>query len=518
MKKIDLFDEILRKKLEQTAPPMVDEHWALLEQQLDDGVLDEEPGHAAADSKPIDEVIFEKLHSYEAAPNPTHWEAMDVRLNEVFTWPVQVIRYKVAELSIMFLLFLFIWQVTPTQPAVIPHGTPPIASLQEGEKDRASVVEGMNTGGDIVASSKYEPELETPSQINTIPSKENIASSQSSSLLEHIIPDENQMEESNPSLLLTSRRESVAQEMSYLEGISPPLTLPTRPLPSLPLSNTVEIIEGARSFMSPLDVISTLSFSELSSSNDVLAQVATQGLKTKKKGVIRVGMFGSGEYNHMVITPGLEKAREEEENRFAIGYGGGFSVGIDMGRWELETGAGYAARRYPVGFIYVEGSLEDGLFASELRAGELNIINIPMHFRYNFIYKNNWRAYALTGGALQLAVQAGYNAVEAPEHTYIPPGIAMQVPGPSPAPGGDNSLTRIKKESVGLLEGGAFNDNAYITGNLGIGVERYINDAWSLYVQPTYQHSLHYFREGLGPNKDEINSLSFLIGTKVRLK
>lgn len=518
MKKIDLFDEILRKKLEQATPPMAEKHWDLLEQQLDEGVLDEEPGHAAADSKPIDEVIFEKLHSYEAAQNPKHWDAMEVLLNEVFTLPLQVVRYKLAELSIMLLLFVFIWQVIPTQ-STISYESSPIAVIQGVEKDKQSAKENTELGLIQERVSTDKP-VNTRAIVNksTLEINQTIAQPSPSSLLKEDRLNTKRREVQESSTISADRQNVVVAEMPYLMSDLSLLSTPLRSLPVVSNTEPLALNDEPSSFMSKVDLIPTLSLSELSSTNNTFAQVSSYNLKTGRKGVIRVGMFGSGEYNHIMITPGLEKSKEEEQNRFAMGYGGGFSIGLDLGRWEIETGAGYAARRYPVGFIYVEGSLEDGLFASELRAGELNIINLPLHLRYNFIYKRNWRAYALTGGALQLAVQAGYNAIEAPEHTYIPEGLVMPVPGPSPAPGVDNTLTRIKEESVGLLEGGAFNDNSYITGNVGIGVERYINDAWSIYVQPTYQHSLYYFREGLGPNKDEINSLSFLIGTKVRLK
>ena len=237
--------------------------------------------------------------------------------------------------------------------------------------------------------------------------------------------------------------------------------------------------------------------------------------KSRNRTALRVGMFGSAEYNHITVPSSEEKKLEEELQRYAMGYGGGLSLGLELGRFEIETGAIYAARQYPVGLLYVNGSVGSGLQGQRLEASELNIINVPLHFRYSFLRRGNWRAYALTGVSLQVAFQRNYFITDEPQYDFRP----MQAPPmPAPSAGDEPAIDRIRKSGLGWFEGGTFEENAYLTGNLGLGLERYINSRWSLFLQPTYQHSLQYFRVGLGPNADQINSLSILFGAKVRVK
>jgi len=519
MKKTDLFDKLMREKLNDIQPGMKPGHWELLNQQLEQGALEDELGYSVADSKPVDEAIFEKLHQYQAPYNPNHWDKMAGLLDEAFAWPTQILKYKATELALMLLLFLFLWQLTPT-PGTSVYQSAPVAELSSTEQETQKKPENTE-------ASMMPPAQQSESTVNDQAAKEqadlydnkaetqsatNASSSTKSSTLNSAAPkvaDAGQaysekvaIANERGSFITPKLPEQPARPLAYTNATLPHLSF--IPAPIAPQQEAFAAFAPVESVMpGPLD-----------KTEEVLPE-ETSVNPAKSKGVLRLGMFGSGEYNHILVQSSNEKSKSEQLDRFSIGYGSGLSIGLDMGRWELETGAIFAAREFPVGVIYIDGSIADGLFANELKAAELNILNIPLHARYNFILKREWRIYALAGGALQMAFQANYFTVSSPELTYQP--LNPPMPQPAPGRGQEPSVLRIKEESVGLLEGGAFNDNAYITGNIGFGVERYINESWSVYVQPTYQHSLYYFREGLGPNRDRINSLSILMGAKVRL-
>lgn len=237
--------------------------------------------------------------------------------------------------------------------------------------------------------------------------------------------------------------------------------------------------------------------------------------RIKKGPTLIVGMFGSADYNHIVVPASSEKRLAESFERAALGYGGGLSLSADFGRLEVTLGAIYAARYYPVGIVYVRGGLLSGLRGDELRTTELNILNVPLHFRYDYIQHNKWRAYVLAGGSVQVAFQTNYYTAEAPQYDFMPAILPLVTDG-----GGESEIDRIRRNGKGWFESGSFEDNAYLSFNFGFGAERYFSDRWSLFVQPVYQHSIHYFKSenGLGPNNDRINSLSVLFGTRVRLR
>ena len=516
MKKIDLIDKVIKEKLEEVEPSVNLNHWDMMEQLLDEGALDETNGHPVGDAKPVDEAIFEKLHRYEAPYNPFHWEKMEALLNETFTWPAHVVRYKLAELSLMLLLFLFFWQSgAPKQPSysqpVIAEESEKAIHHSEQDNDQLSL---LNSDDQNVSSEVFDNDKESTSISTQI--------TKGADKYETTSSEDRKLARANGKNAITEfplTKEYVRLAIAPLADLS---DRDIKFLPSAPYTIDLEKnISSGNEILSILEVFNPIATNtpDLLAYQAVALPKAIDIVPSKNKGVIRVGMFGSGEINHILIQPSQEKSiKKETYERYSLGYGGGLSVGLDKGKWELETGAIYAARKYPVDVIYRYGSLTDGIFGSEIQDGELNIINVPVHFRYNFLRKNKWRFYGVAGGSLQLAFQTNYFVVDAPQDFQYQPDPASPPLSPMPEPESEYSIEQLKKESIGLFEGGAFNDNAYISGNLGLGIERYVNEQWSIFSQPVYQYSLHYFREGVGPNKDGINSLSILIGAKVRLE
>ncbi|MCB0585766.1 MAG: hypothetical protein KDD06_10650 [Phaeodactylibacter sp.] len=521
-KKTNPIDRIIKEKLEGLEVPFDAASWQLMEQKLDDeamGMAGE--GQPVADTKHFDEAVFEKLHNYKAGYQPGHWQRMEALLEEVFAWPRQVLRYKAMELALMLLLFLFLWQYIPTRPTgtdpapqarkAAPsapssgHDTDPEtapAPQRHGQTPQAALSEGH---------SKPRPESSGPAIQGISSSARTPAAGDGKG----IGRDGNSTaSEKDETTFNENYRATPAEQQP--SRLFLPLTAMARPIPllSIPAYALPEASPLYPRPMALLDWLDALPAEELA--YEGLRDIGEASfIKNNNRPTFRVGMFGSAEYNHITVPSSEEKKLEEELQRYAMGYGGGLSFGFEFGRFEIETGAIYAARQYPVGLVYVNGSVGSGLQGQRLEASELNIINVPLHFRYSFLRRGSWRAYALAGASLQVAFQRNYYVSEEPQYDFRP----MQPP-PAPAPdaGEEPVIDRIRKSGLGWFEGGTFEENAYLTGNVGIGLERYIGSRWSLFVQPTYQHSLQYFRVGLGPNADRINSLSFLFGAKVRVK
>lgn len=211
------------------------------------------------------------------------------------------------------------------------------------------------------------------------------------------------------------------------------------------------------------------------------------------------GMFGSLDYNR-IVTPSdyFLGTRLNEFDRYELGYSGGFSLGFATGRWEFQTGAIYSAKHYrPVQLLYQYGNSRDGYVTEQLKDVQLNILHLPVNFRYNFLQDDRWRVYAVAGASLQVAIQANY---------YI------EREG--------NSRRSVLNRYIdnGWFEGGTFTENSYLTGNLGLGVERTLTTRWSFFAQPTYQHAISFFNQGLGPTRDRISTLSVFTGIRVRIE
>jgi hypothetical protein len=509
------FDDLLREKLAGLELPYQADHWRLFEEKLDASEMADNPeGSAVADALGMDEAVFSKLHRYEAPYQPHHWLRMEALLEEVFTLPRTVLRYKLAELTLMLLLLMALWQLLP------PGERPSSTGIQIVERQAIPALDD-SAGADVADQqalqavdnprSLHNPATSGEGLLNIDPATEMgvnaarpLAAGTSSTSIKPtaFAPSGN-----------ARARQLVppATRLDFsplnLPGLETALALPRRSLSDdLPaLANGSSLAAAARLPERELDQLASIA-------TPAKAAFAALPLK-RQRPVFRFGMFGSTDYNHITVPANYERRLFQSFDRHALGYGGGLLLGIELSRrWELELGAAYAARQYPVGIIYIEGSLGTGLQGNELQATELNIINLPLHLRYNFFYRSNWRAYALAGAAMQVVFQSNYYAAQVPAFEYRP--IIMPI---EPAPGDENIIAQLRREGVAWFEGGSFQENAYLSANLGLGVERYVGTRWSVFAQPTLQYSLHYYNDGLGPNKDLINSLSLWFGARVRL-
>ena len=189
------------------------------------------------------------------------------------------------------------------------------------------------------------------------------------------------------------------------------------------------------------------------------------------------------------------------------------TLGLETGRWEIETGAVYAARRYQtIPALYLSGSIKRGGYSAQgLRDFQLNTVQVPLNIRFNAWVHDHWRIYGLAGASLNVVVQANYFLVDEQAYALDFPGDNARLGDPRPEPLAKKALVK------GWWEGGPFWHNATLYGNAGFGVERYMSHHWSLFAQPTYQHSFLLFNSGLGPYNDQLHSFSIYMGVKVRL-
>lgn len=490
-------DRIIRERLEGLHPPYDPTHWEQLEEQLDRGALDEEvpAGRPEMDHKDLDAALFEKMHRYEAPYQGTHWAQMEQKLQRVFEWPALVLRYKALEAALTLLLFLGLWQHFPTTypPTDIQAFRIPMLPAQQQAEGATNDKNSLGQAAGQPSASRKAPENEPTATSSNIATAELQASKLSTG---------------DGSAITLPFLPTRAPKLKTSQGMPSSLTK------GLSLAGLPEQAATQTTIVAPID---RLEPSALSYDRNWLNGV--QSARAKQGTILRLGMFGNGEYNHILVPASEDQRLSESFERAAWGYGGGLSLSVDFGRVELGTGLVYAARRYPVGIVYLEGSVAEGFEGDELRTTELNIVNLPIHLRYDIVQRGKWRGYILGGAAVQVAFQTSYFTADAPPQYNFQP--ARPVP-PSDGGGGgaEKAIDRIRQNGVGWFEGGNFKDNAYLTANFGFGAERFISDRWSLFVQPVYQHSFHYFKniDGLGPNKDRINSLSVLFGTRVRLK
>ena len=523
MEKNNNFDRLIKQKLENIQPDVEQDSWALFEQQLDAS----EAGRPIREDQAFDEFVFSKLHQMEADYQPGNWKLMAARLDEEFSFAGKLIRYKAMELSLLLLFFFTVFQFLPvyqskkapapapaikTTPAKqdniinAPGETTPTydASLQKDNRPQALLEEASPSPSDLVNS----PQENESSQNTIAQSGESITSLPQTSAASISTSGKN-----NTSLFHPAER-LVAAPLPIIEA-----RINRNTEDPLLLHLIQSLKENTNALATNQSPLALASFSPLASTLfQPLEYQRTLGisgddLKPLKKVHLRFGTAGAVNYDRIITPPTqVDQDSSISDDRYALGYGGGFTLGFEWRRWEIETGMIYMAKKYqPLPIVYFSGNFAQGYYGEGFKSIELNIINIPLHFRYNFLLKNRWRLYALGGGSMQFVSQANYYKADQSSFNFPAP-LAPPVEGPRSNPIED------KKVEDGILEGGSLWDNSYLSAHLGMGVERYMSERWSVFAQPTYQHSLYYFnKEGLGPYTDRIHSMSILMGIKIKL-
>ena len=292
----------------------------------------------------------------------------------------------------------------------------------------------------------------------------------------------------------------------------------TEPLSTAPISSVA--VTGSTFTTNTFALLPSI-MSKLSSSSDVDTEFKKISGPEKKAG-LRVGMFGSTDFNEILTPPDSKDFRYETTTRYALGYSGGISLGFEKGRWEVETGAIYSSKSYsPPSILYIFGSVKEGGYTGVgLKYFELDIVQVPLNFKYHFVYKDKWRLYLMGGSSLSVVNYAHYHSADQEDIDFFK---VRPLPTPSVSPNASPSeiIKQVKDFEDGWLEGGSFWENSYFTLNAGVGIERYFSTKTSLFFQPTYQRNFNLLpgivTNEIGPNKDRFSTMSFHLGVRVRV-
>lgn len=522
MEKNKDFDQFIKKKLEEIQPGIEQDSWALFEQELDAS----EAGRPTTEDQAFDQFIFSKLHQMEADYQPGNWKIMAARLDEEFSFARKLIRYKVMELSLLLLLFLTIFQLLPffnTQDNKSQITIPATQTTPQVEQDKSNIIDQvpLQTSPEVdPAAKEARPQASLDAESATTPNLANAniqedqgRKTQSQPSAPYAIADPQLEDDSQHSLFRPSDRLTAAPLPLINSTINRKREDPL-------LLKLIQSTKDGNSLSTQRSPLTMASFSPLASTLFQPLEyhrslgLSKDDIKPLNQPHLRFGTAGSVNYDRIITPPTtIEGDSSISDDRYAIGYGGGFTIGFEWKRWEIETGMIYMAKKYkPLPIVYLSGNFSQGYYGEGFKSIELNVINIPLHFRYNFLLQNRWRLYALAGGSLQFVSQANY---------YKADQSSFNFPAPlAPPSGGGRNTTSIddKKVEDGILEGGSLGDNSYLSANLGLGIERYMSERWSIFAQPTYQHSLYYFnKEGLGPYTDRFHTMSILMGIKIKL-
>lgn len=473
------FDRLIREKLENLNPEFRADHWQRMQEAMS---FDEElePLHAAESA--FDREVLQQMRHFNVGARPRHWARLRRRMEEALYLRNLILGSKFGEVLVFTLALLLFVQL----PLSNPENKPSFPEQNTAPHQQTIAGRLIPT-----ASTNQSAKTATKNKLNEGHNKRHDNKSYDP-VFSYDAPEVEIISHPNHQALSTLESANLT-----LAGKTPELEAQKLQIED---PNQAEAMSNYYVFGNQLTPLAQ------QRSNAVLARrlniFEANTLKPfRKKTLLSAAMFGGSDYNQ-IITPANEENRTDAFIRYALGYSGGILFSAERGRWELGTGLIYAAKPYnPRQIIKLEGSLDQGYTKASFNQVALDIINIPFHARYNFFLHKRSRLYAVVGGSLQVAASASYF-------------ITTTSSGPLKPEMRDSPFDNT---SGGILEGGSVKENGYITGNLGLGVEHFMSDRWSVFAQPTYQHSLGHFSDGFGPSRDRINTLSLWMGIRVRI-
>ncbi len=516
----DNFDKAIKKMLENYEAEYRPSDWSLMEDKIDTDAN----SNAELDNVMLDGIAYESLHNIDVEYNPEHWDLMKERLNDPYAVRRRLVKYKVAEIA---LVALFIFTLVQFLPFKKIHRS----DIVSNEK----VTQNNTTLSSPTHTSKNDlNEVSTPiasDHENTSTSERNDQINKTTT--PEFVVNETPIQTSNVSeTTLNSISESTTTVFSEkVELEANPIAIDATPsIASNPEEKPSTLNETSNPVSEDLPINTDLMDPVLLKENtyavpgmeEIIGSKVFTDLKQPIK--VRIGMTLGADAN-FVMTPSIASLPNyvanprsskpsdfEPFNQWAPGYSGGLSLGFQYGKWEIETGAMYSSVRYGSRDDSRDrGSFEDGYVRQRFEGTELEVIRLPVALKYNFFEKKKWNVYAYSGASLNMNLETFYSFT------------TQDLDDSNGSINFTTPTTRIPEEYQqfdrvtfdGVLEGGSFSNNTSLTANIGFGVERYFTPRMSIFLQPNYQHQ---FTKGLGPQSDQINSISILTGAKVTLK
>ena len=191
-----------------------------------------------------------------------------------------------------------------------------------------------------------------------------------------------------------------------------------------------------------------------------------------------------------------------------VGYGGSFKARVDFKTFLIETGISYGKKLYhPKEIIeFFDGDIRAGYRGISLSQIEMDIISVPLNIVHYISKEGPWRFYSKVGASMHMIGLSDYYLQEYARGTGNQP---ASIPS-------ENEADILEKNfENGIAQGGSFSNNTYFTLNMGLGIEKFVTDRYSLFAEPYYQHGI--FNPQLGPNKDNIHNLTLSLGARVTL-
>jgi len=283
---------------------------------------------------------------------------------------------------------------------------------------------------------------------------------------------------------------SIPNTQSSTLASDPEMTISSAPLPSkLDFTPSKEAIKQSLSVNSISGKLSKLAWNENNleiNLEDLPAQYNPGDPlpKLKKFRAWNLKLYFSPEMNG-----------KKNNNNIGFAFGGLITKEIANGL-NLGGGISYSNKT----FTYDAGELmPTSINPVQLMNIKHHHVEVPMELEYTIKESVNWRPYVVGGLSSNFVMYTEYDF-----------DIIGNVEKPS-------TLNHVYPSyTKGILSGGNVIDNTYFTANIGLGLERQLDNNLHLFIQPMFKYALNGIT-GMNRKSEKINTISLIMGARTTL-
>lgn len=464
------FDRQIRQSLEQLethTSPSAQASWETLAQRLDEEIIPE-----TNPEEEFDDAIREKLeHTTPSTIPASNWLQLSNRLDvqeEQIAW---IYRHKTAESTLLLLLLLaFSNIINIPQVKLQALAAPLLGHRSVSTKNTNNITSQLN---EVTIAASYNDVY---------------------NMMGTEIVTENGLSAASQTPITAMRRAPMSVIKKLDSKIIAPLTVVTPIVKSTYITETEKL---------PL-----LKANEINSDFEERKRNAfyLYVMPALRKSHTSVSFVATADLN-TVQTPSEMFLGEKIEayDKKTISAGGGFLLAREYKHSAVEVGFLYTSKRYTPNPITYSGSINGIKYKETLRKVQINMLDIPVSFRYAFAKDEKSSFYATVGSSLHIITQANYDSERQFSNSLALKSLSPDEQIPS-------TINSVKKFDAGLFEGGVMQENLFITAHAGFGMEHKLSNRISCFGQTIYQR--HLAIEGIGANRNYIHSMSFWGGLK----
>jgi hypothetical protein len=446
-------DQAIREKLDQFRPdsPL---NWDRMEQRLQA----EADRQTQDNNEAFDESIKNKISPHRIAFNPTHWRRMSALIDARAQWKTLLYRTKAIELGLMLLLFFTVYNLMP------------IATVSTVESNI------QNTDNQVInkeskPKSTYNTALQYPN--DTYHDLQNTAEQNViiTEYAENVNPKVAFVLSENPTSEAINTNHNSTENPPYFEDVEP------------------------HEFITEKEKLASVSILPL-----ITKPIASQQKLAKVKARRVINGFANvlyfGQLNRVKIPSGSNNIFSTDA-QYAVNQGFAINSGLAIGNNQLSTGLSYNTLTF---VSKSRTTLVDGSAGMRERQVKTQTFSVPFNYAHTF-NTGRFSPFVQVGVAAHFITKAkyDYNAVSFARAAATPP-LAPTKPIPT--------------LPDGLLNGGQWGNNAYMSADLGIGGTYKMTSHISLMSQIQYKHFM--FNNGFGPNDNRINQLQLATGIQIK--